>query len=83
MLHFSDNFKTQYRGRKLSLYFGNFFTSVKLLEHKQEGGHGATGRVRCNRLEKCPLANSKVFSKLKRGSEEHFLEKNAKIFVVR
>ena len=39
--------------------------------------------MRCNGLEKCPLTNSKVFSKLTLGSEEHFLEKNAKIFVVR
>ena len=36
-----------------------------------------------NSLEKCPLTNSKVFSKLPRCSKEHFLEKNVKIFVVR
>ena len=83
MLDFLDNLETQYGGRKFSLYFENFFTSIKLLEHIQERGHGVTETVRCNRLGKCPLTNSKVFSKLPRGSEEHFLEKNAKIFVVR
>ena len=53
------------------------------MEHIQESGHGAIGTVRCNRLEKCPLTNSKVFSKLPRGCEEHSLEKNEKIFVVK
>ena len=48
---FLDNLETQYRGKKFSLYFDNFVTSVKLL-NVQERGHGATGRVRCNRLEK-------------------------------
>ena len=83
VLDFLDNLEAQYGGRRISLYFDNFFTSIKLLEHIQERGHGATGTVRCNCLEKCPLANSKVFSKLPRGREERFLEKNAKIFVVR
>ena len=75
VLDFLDNLETQYGRRKFSLYFDNFFTSIKLLEHIQERGHGASGTVRCNRLEKCPLTNSKVFSKLPRGSEEHFNRK--------
>ena len=82
VLDFLDNLETQYGGRRFSSCFDNFFTSIKLLKNIQERGHGATGTVRCNRLEKCPLTNSEVFSKLPRGSEEHFLEKNAKIFVV-
>ena len=83
LLDFLDSLETQYGVRRFSLYFDNFFTSIKLLEHIQERGNGASGAVRCNRLEKCPLTNSIVFSKLPRSSEEHFLEKNAKIFVVR
>ena len=80
VLDFLDYLVTQYGERKFSLYFDNFFTSIKLLEHIRERGHGATGTVRCNRLEKCPLTNSKVFSKLPHGNEEHNLEKNAKIW---
>ena len=76
------NLETQYGDRKFSLYFDNFFTSIKLLENIQERAHSATETVRCNRLEKCPLTNSKVFSKLPRGGEEQVLEKNANIFVV-
>ena len=45
-------------------YFHNIFTSIKLLEHIKERGHGATENVRCDFLEKCPLTNSKVFLKL-------------------
>ena len=83
LLDFLENLETQYGRRKFSLYFDSFFTSIKLLEHKQKRGRGETGSVRCNRLEKCHLTNSKVFSKLPRGSEEHFIRKKAKIFVVR
>ena len=57
-LDFLKNLETLYGGRRFSLYFDNFFTSIKLLEHIQERGHGATETVRCNCLEKCPLTNS-------------------------
>ena len=80
MLEFLDNLETQYIGRGFSLYFDNFFASIKLLEHIQEREHGATGTVRCNHLEKCPLTNSKVFSKLPRGSEEHVFRKECENF---
>ena len=83
MLDFLEYLETQYGGRKFSLYFDDFFTSVKLLEHMPERGHSATGTVRSNRPKKCLLTNSKAFSKLPHGNEEHFLEKMAKFFVVR
>ena len=61
VLDLLDNLETQYGGRRFSLYFDNFFSSIKLLEHIQERGHGETGTVRCNRLEKCSLTKAKYF----------------------
>ena len=36
VLDFLDNLETQYGGRRFLLYFDNFFTSIKLLEHIHE-----------------------------------------------
>ena len=52
-----------------------FFTSVGLLEEVTKKGHRATGTIRSNRTEKCPFSNNKSFGKLPQGSEEHFLER--------
>lgn len=39
--------------------------------------------MRGNQVEKCPLTDSKKLGKLPRGTEEHFLEKDTNIIVVR
>lgn len=77
-----DRLESQYPGRKFSLIFDNFFTSMRILEVIKERGHSATGTVRSNRIEKCPLSNAKQFQKRSRGSEEYFLEKHSGISVV-
>ena len=83
ILNFLDNIEAEYPGRKFSIYFDNFFTSIRILEELKKRGHGATGTVRINRVEKCPLTPTKQFAKLPRGSEEHFLDKDSQILVVR
>ena len=68
---------------KFSLYFKNFFTSLKLLVELQARGHGATRTIRSNRVEKCPISNTKTFSNHRRGSEEHFPDEDGQIILVR
>lgn len=82
VLNMLDRLESLYPGRKFSIFFDNFFTSIRLLEAIKERGHSATGTVRSNRTEKCPLSNAKQFEKRPRGSEEHFLEKDSGISVV-
>ena len=78
VLDFLDYLETQYGERKFSLYFDNFFTSIELLEHIQERGTWCNWNNARQLSEKCAFTNSKVFSKLPLGSEEHF----EKIFAV-
>lgn len=50
------------------IFMDNYFTSIKLLDHLSTLGYCATGTVRDNRLEDCPLKNGqKKMSKEKRG----------------
>ena len=83
VLDLVDILESQYEDKKFSLYFDNFFTSLKLLDELQAREHGATGTIRSNRAEKCPISNTKTFSKHRRGSEEHFLDEDGQIILVR
>ncbi|XP_068242320.1 piggyBac transposable element-derived protein 3-like [Palaemon carinicauda] len=78
-----DTLQAEYPEIRFSLYFDNFFTSIKLLEEIKRRGHGATGTLRANRVEKCPLTINKTFEKSPRGSEEHLLDRDSQILVVR
>ena len=51
-----------------SLYFDNFFTGLTLLDMLTEKGHYATGTIRENRTEKCPLEDHKTMKKKGRGA---------------
>ncbi|XP_068240152.1 piggyBac transposable element-derived protein 3-like [Palaemon carinicauda] len=82
ILNILDTLQAEYPGIRFSLYFDYFFTSIKLLEIKRRG-HGATGTLRANRVEKFPLTINKTFEKLPRGSEERFLDRDSQILVVR
>ena len=63
--------------------FDNFFTSVKLVEHLGSIGVGATGTIRQNRVEDCPLRSTfKVLEKATRGASEHMLDKTSDVVVV-
>ncbi len=74
VLYVLDVIEKHYPTKKLSLYFDNFFTSLKLVEKIKSMGHDATGTIRKNRTEKCPFTNSAKFMKLPGGSEEHFCD---------
>ncbi len=64
-----DVMQKLYPTKKLSLYFDNFFTSLRLLEKVKSMGHDATGTLRKKRIEKCPFSNpAKVYEVTKRIS---------------
>lgn len=50
------------------VYFDNFFTSYKLLLELSHKGMRATGTIRENRTQKCPLKSKKELTKEDRGS---------------
>ena len=54
-----------------NIFFDNFFTSAKLIQRLTEGGYGATGTVRTNRTNNCPIKKSDVLSKEARGSYDY------------
>ena len=49
VLNCLDKLETINNTMKYSLYFDNFFTSVKLIEEIQNRGHFGTGTIRKNR----------------------------------
>ncbi|XP_064486010.1 piggyBac transposable element-derived protein 2-like [Ornithodoros turicata] len=63
------------------IFFDNYFTSVKLLEHLSEMGYCATGTVRENRVDGCPLKPKSQVKKLERASYDYRTRKN--VLVVR
>ncbi|XP_065320355.1 piggyBac transposable element-derived protein 3-like [Gordionus sp. m RMFG-2023] len=65
------------------IYFDNFFTSFKLLSYLKQMGYFATGTVRDNRIEHCPVKSIKVVAKKERGYYDYRFEKLNEIFVVR
>ena len=83
VLNCLDKLETINNTMKYSLYFDNFFTSVKLIEEIQNRGHFGTGTIRKNRTENCPFMTEKKFSKLQRGSDEYFIEDSGKIILAR
>ena len=48
------------------IFFDNFFTGVETLVTLQEKNTKATGTIRENRCEKCPLIKSKLMKKQER-----------------
>ncbi|XP_064461586.1 piggyBac transposable element-derived protein 2-like [Ornithodoros turicata] len=58
------------------IFFDNYFTSVKLLEHFSEMGYCATGTARENRVDGCPLKPKSEMKKLERGSYDYRTRKN-------
>lgn len=52
---------------KHNIFMDNFFTSLKLLNHLSSLGYGATGTIRCNRIENAPIEDPKVVKKSNRG----------------
>ncbi|KAK3873841.1 hypothetical protein Pcinc_021172 [Petrolisthes cinctipes] len=83
VLEILDKLQVIHPTKKFSLYFDNFFTSIKLIDEIKNMGHDVTGTVRKHTVEKCPFSNPKTFGKSPRGSEEHFCDTSSQIVVVR
>lgn len=81
--HFADLLQENYPGLKFSFYFDNFFTSAKLICNLGEKGFGATGTVRENRMDKCPVKSHVLMKKLERGAIDVAVGNNNKIVGVR
>ena len=65
------------------VYFDNLFTSRQLLITLASEGYRATGTVRENRTDKCPLTDSKTLAKKSRGSYEMMFDTSEEITAVR
>lgn len=65
------------------VYFDNFFTSLTLLCRLKDLGFRATGTIRENRTQKCPLKSTKELEKNGRGSYDYQFDQKNKIFAVK
>lgn len=65
-----------------SIYFDNFFTSLRLLEALKKEGHDGTGTIRGNRVENAPLLEACVMKKKPRGSYHQVTDSNSGTTVV-
>jgi DNA excision repair protein ERCC-6 len=68
---------------KYTLFFDNFFTSLKLIDALEAKGFGATGTLRANRVEQCPLTPVNNMKKTARGTFEYQSEEGKNLIVVR
>ena len=68
---------------KYCLYFDNLFASPALLKVIKDKGYDATGTLRANRLNQCPLEGVDAMKKMKRGSMDHLLNPDGKIILLR
>ncbi|XP_012928626.1 piggyBac transposable element-derived protein 1 isoform X2 [Heterocephalus glaber] len=65
------------------LCFDSFFTSTKLISALKKKGVRATGSIRENRTEKCPIMNAEHMKKMKRGYFDFRVEENDEIILCR
>lgn len=65
------------------LFLDNFFTSRALLSELRDKGMRATGTVRENRMEKCPLKTQKELVKEGRGAHDARFDKESEVIAVR
>lgn len=65
------------------LYFDNFFTSLCLLQQLSDRDISATGTVRVNRVENCPIMPVDKCKKSARGTYDYRLDSQSSTIVVR
>jgi len=68
---------------KYQLFFDNFFTSIRLLNTLSDMSIGATGTVRVNRTEKCPVTPPEQLKKAPRGTFDYRHDRTTGTLVVR
>lgn len=67
----------------LSVFTDNFFTSLNLLELLKQQGFNATGKIRANRLQNCPLIDADKMKKKPRGEYDYRSDTASGLIVVR
>ena len=65
------------------VFFDNYFTSLPLLSNLRAQGFRASGTLRQNRTEKCPLSTVKEMEKKKRATYETSFDAKNEILLVR
>lgn len=65
--------------RRHKVYVDNFFNSLPLLEEMRRREFRLTGTVRENRLQNCPLQDSKVLVKKERGTFDYIITKDLSV----
>lgn len=65
------------------IFFDNYFSSYRLFEKLYEMQYFATGTMRDNRTNKCPLENMKSFKKRERGAYDFAVDENIQLTLVR
>jgi len=68
---------------KYTLYFDNFFTGMNLLHFLSGKNILATGTVRANRVDNCPLLSVDKMKKANRGTYDYRLDSTTGIIVTR
>ena len=63
-----------------NVFFDNFFTGMPLLEDLHAKGLGATGTVRTNRIDKCPIKHQEL-AKAERGQYDYRCSRDGNIVV--
>lgn len=81
--NFAKLLQSHFPDLEFSLFFDNFFTSATLISKLGEMGFAATGTVRENRTDKCPLQNSSLMKKRARGVFDNAVDKDENIVCVR
>ena len=66
-----------------TVFFDNLFIDYPLLVYLRNLRFQATGTMRENRLSKCPLKDSKLLKKEKRGSYDYRFDCNEEILIVK
>ena len=64
------------------VYFDNFFTGFALMRHLKKVDIRATGTVRANRMNKCPIEEDKQLKKRDRGSCDYRFDTQNEILAV-
>ncbi|CAL1300851.1 unnamed protein product [Larinioides sclopetarius] len=65
------------------VYFDNFFNSYNLLVDLRKSGFRATGTIRSDRIQHCPLEIDSTFKKTSRGSNDFYFDEKNKITAVK
>lgn len=68
---------------KNEIFFDNYFTTYPLMVYLKRKNINATGTVRENRLQKCPIMESKHMKKMPRGTYDYRCDKTNGILCVK